>query len=344
MKICYLVGNMNSKHGGGRYAGDLVSAIKKAGHEVVVIEQKSGTLASLFSGAIKIRRHIKKCDIVHAIDGYPYAIVVAIANIGLNKKLIVTIQGTYAVAPLYNFIASPLLKWAYKRADKIIAISRYTRDEVLKKTHLSNIEVINHGIDFGKFYKIPIDSPEDFILSVGALKYRKGYHVSIPAFAEAKKELPDLKYKIIGSRSDRAYFNELKKLAAKSGAENGIEFISDITDRELIDIYQRAKLFILASVNEDHHFEGFGLVFLEAAAAGLPVIGTLGNGIEDAIKNGYNGFLVPQNNIETTARAIIRTLNNESLRKEMSVNSHTWARERDWNNVVLKYLKVYESY
>lgn len=341
MKICYLIENTDSKHGGGRYAGDLISAIKNTSCEVVVLEQKSKRLGGLILDAIKIRKHLKNCDIVHAIDGYPYAIVAAVANIGLNKKLIITVQGTYAVAPLYNFVAGTLLKWAYKRADKIIAISQYTQNEILKKANLSNIEVINPGIDFKKFYKIPVYSDEKFILSVGALKYRKGYHISIPAFALAKKELPDLKYKIVGSQKDTAYFDELKNLAAKNGVDKDIEFLSGVSDEALSDLYRRAKLFILTSVNENHHFEGFGLVFLEAAAAALPVIGTLGNGIEDAVKNNYNGILAPQNDIEKTAKAITDIIKNENLTKEMSLNSVAWAEDHDWGKVVLKYLKAY---
>ena len=343
MKICYLIENTDSKHGGGRYAGDLISAIKNTGCEVVVLEQKSKRLGGLILDAIKIRKHLKNCDIVHAIDGYPYAIVAAVANIGLNKKLIITVQGTYAVAPLYNFVAGTLLKWAYKRADKIIAISQYTQNEILKKANLSNIEVINPGIDFKKFYKIPVYSDEKFILSVGALKYRKGYHISIPAFALAKKELPDLKYKIVGSQKDVAYFKHLKDLAFENGVAGDVEFLSGVSDEALSDLYRRAKLFILTSVNENHHFEGFGLVFLEAAAAALPVIGTLGNGIEDAVKNNYNGILAPQNDIEKTAKAITDIIKNENLTKEMSLNSVAWAEDHDWDKVVLKYFRAYEK-
>ncbi len=341
MKICYLVDNIISKHGGGRYAGDLISAIKNSGCEVIVLEQKSKWLGGLILDAMKIRKHLKNCDIVHAIDGYPYAIVAAIANIGLGKKLIITAQGTYAVAPLYNFTFGTLLKWAYKRADKIIAISRYTQNEILKKVNLSNTEVINHGIDFDKFYKIPAESDEKFILGVGALKYRKGYHISIPAFAKAKKEIPGLKYKIVGNQKDAMYFSLLKKLATENRIADNVEFFSGIDDEALSDLYQRAKLFILTSVNENHHFEGFGLVFLEAAAAGLPVVGTLNNGIEDAVKNNYNGILAPQNDIEKTAHAIADIIKNENLIKEMSINSVAWAKDHDWGKVVLKYLKAY---
>ena len=352
MRICYLIDNINPRHGGGRYASDLILAVKKAGYNVVVLKEEDDGFegisvlkagGNLFLNAARVRKYLKDCDVIHAIDGYPYGIIAAIANKGLNKKLIITAQGTYAVAPLYSFGIGWLLKWAYRKADKIISISRYTKNEILKRVNLRNIEIINHGIDFEKFHKLPADSKENFILGVGFLKYRKGYHVSIPAFAEAKKELPDLKYKIIGSQKDTAYFDELKNLAVQHGVDKDIEFLTGLSDGKLSDFYRRAKLFILTSVNENHHFEGFGLVFLEAAAAGLPVIGTLGNGIEDAVKNDYNGFLVPQNDVRATTEAIIRILKSKNLRKEMSENSHVWAKDHDWSKVVIKYLNAYKN-
>ncbi len=294
--------------------------------------------------AIKARKYCKNCDVIHAIDGYPYGIVAALANIGLNKKLIITAQGTYAVAPLYGFGTGWLLRWAYKKADKIIAISQYTKREILKKVNLQNIEVINHGVYFDKFFKEPMESKEKFILSVGALKYRKGYHISIPAFAMAKKEIPDLKYKIAGNQNDVSYFNQLKKIATQFGVENSVEFLTDLNDQTLADLYSKAKLFILTSVNENHHFEGFGLVFLEAAAAGLPVIGTLDNGIEDAVKNNFNGVLISQNDTKAVAEALSKILKDERLCKEFSLNSFSWAKDHDWSKIFPKYIGVYKNF
>ena len=337
MKICYLVDNINIKHGGGRYANDLIFAVKKEGHNVIVLE------VNTILDAIKARKYCKNCDIIHAIDGYPYGVIAALTNIGLNKKLIITVQGTYAVAPLYSFGTGWLLRWAYKKADRIIAISQYTKKEILKKVNIQNIEVINHGVYFDNFFKKPVESKEKFILSIGALKYRKGYHISIPAFAMAKKEILDLKYKIVGNQNDTNYFDELKNLAMQHGVDKDIEFLSGLNDETLSELYCQAKLFILTSVNEGHHFEGFGLVFLEAAAAGLPVIGTLDNGIEDAVKNGYNGLLVPQNDDKATASAIVKIMRDEEMRNEFSHNSFEWAKDHDWNTVIKNYLNIYNK-
>ena len=337
MKICYLVDNMEPKHGGGRYAGDLIAAVKERGYDAGILEVNS------ILDAVKVRKYCKNCDIIHAIDGYPYGVVAALANFGLNKKIVITVQGTYAVAPLYRFGKAAFVKWAYRKADKIIAISRYTKREILKKINIQNIEVINHGVYFNEFYKEPMESEEKFILSVGGLKYRKGYHISIPAFALAKKEIPDLKYKIISGYKDEAYFDELKKIAMRCGVEKDIEFLSGLSDESRNNLYRKAKLFILTSVNENHHFEGFGLVFLEAAAAGLPVIGTLDNGIEDAVKNNFNGILVPQNDIKAAAEALLKILKDERWRKELSLNSFSWAKDNDWSKAGVKYVGVYQS-
>lgn len=355
MKICYLTDNINPKHGGGRYANDLMNVVKRSGYETVVLKLKEkddgfGGIpilkagSGLFAAAFKARKYFKNCDIIHALDGYPYGIIAALANFGLKKRLIITILGTHDIALLYSFPINILLKWAYKKANLIISISNYTKSEFLKKfAPKTEVIVVNPGIDFEKFYKVHEDSPENFILSVGALKFRKGYHISIPAFALAKREIPDLKYKIIGNQKDIEYFDELKNLSIQHGVDKNIEFLTGLSDGELSDFYRRAKLFILTSINENHHFEGFGIVFLEAAAAGLPVIGTLGNGIEDSVKNGYSGVLVSQNDIEATSGAIIKLLENESLRKELSLNALEWAKNHDWEKIISNYIKIYNK-
>ncbi|MEK7536891.1 MAG: glycosyltransferase family 4 protein [Patescibacteria group bacterium] len=351
MKIAYLINNLNSKNGWGRYASDLIYGVKKSGHEIVILKEEDDGLEGMpilrrgirvFTPAFKIKKLLKDCDIIHALDGYPYGVIGAIANTGLSKKLIITGVGTYAVEPLYNFRTSLLLKWAYKKANQIITISNFTKSEIIKKIRLENIKVINPGINFEKFYRPHIKTDEKFILSVGALKFRKGYHISIPAFVLAKKEIPDLKYKIVGNQGDKSYFGHLKKLVKDNNIGNDIGFLEEMGDEELKKLYQTAKLFVLTSINHNYHFEGFGLGFLEAAAAGLPVIGTLGNGIGDAVKNGYNGILIPQKNIEKTAEAILEIINSKKY-YQMSQASLEWAQSHNLNKTVDEYLKVYKE-
>jgi len=352
MRICYLIHNLNPKTGWGRYASDLIYGVENAGHEVIILKEEEDGFngvpilrrgIGMIKSSIRIRNYLKNCDIIHAMDVYPYGVSASIANTFINKKFLITALGTYSIAPFYNIRRSLFSKYACTFADMVVTISNFTKKELLKKIRVKRIKVINPGIDLEKFYQDHIDTGEKFILSVGSLKYRKGYHISIPAFVLAKKTIPNLKYKIVGSQNDHSYFRVLKRLVKKYDIENDVEFLDNITDKELTSLYQSAKLFILTSVNYNNRFEGFGIVFLEAVASGLPVLGTFGNGIEDAVKNNYNGLLVQQNNIEAASEAIINILSNSKKWEQMNKASYVWAKEHDISRTIDDYLSVYNS-
>ncbi|MBU1102260.1 glycosyltransferase family 4 protein [Patescibacteria group bacterium] len=346
MKICFLLSDFNFDGGGGRYARELVNGVRRAGHETIILTEQGGDLpilgrgAKVFISALKARKYFKKCDVIHALDIYPYGVIAYLANIFLDKKLIITAQGTYSVLPFYNLKIRWLARLACRQAHILTAISIFTKKKLLERIFPREVLLINHGVNLEKFYQPQAAHQGNFILGAGALKNRKGYHIAIPAFALAKKKIPDLQYFILGNqKDDPAYFEELKKLAVKNGVGDSVKFIAGISESELLKLYRDARLFILTSINIYLNFEGFGLVFLEAAAAGLPVIGTKDTGIEDAVSNNFNGILVPQNDIEATAQAIIKILTEPELWQKMSQHSYAWAKEHDWESVIKKYLE-----
>ena len=75
----------------------------------------------------------------------------------------------------------------------------------------------------------------------------------------------------------------------------------------------------------------------------MPVIGTLNSGIEDAVKNGFNGILIPQSDIKATTEALLKILWDEQLRKKLSFNSFSWAKDHDWNKICPRYIRAYQS-
>lgn len=352
MKIGYLTYDINPQAGWGRYSANLIFGIQKLGADIVILKELNDGLEgqvilkrgkSLFATVFKIRKYLADCDIIHALDGYPYGVMAALANLSLKKKLVITAVGTYAVEPLASFKTGLFLKWAYHRADKITAISHYTKEKILEKVGNLDIEVILPGLDYQRFYRPRLAFTEDYLLSVGALKERKGYHVSLSAFAGIKDKFPQLKYYIVGRQDETEYFNKLKEIVKENQLETRVRFLTNLTDEELADYYSQAKLFILTSVNQAEHFEGYGLVFLEAAASGLPVIGTTNNGISDVVQNGINGFLVPQNNVGATAQALQKILSNPELQNQFSQASFAWAKNNDVVKSVAGYFKLYEQ-
>ncbi len=359
MKILFLNKNLDIKAGTGRYGRDIVDNISKQKNiEVTVLtEKKSGHslekailrksyllrhFLNLFVNALKVRKYVKQCDIIHALDGYPYGVIAALANIGLNKKLIINGIGTYSVLPLDKSIKKNLLKWAYKRANKVLCISKFTKKQILKRIRLENTVIINHGVDHDKFHRTSKEVERKkgkMVLGVGALKLRKGYHISIPAIAEIKKRYKDIKYYIVGGKPPKKYLNLVKK----HRLEKNVKFFQNVADEDLIKLYYQADVFLLTPVTiNNNNFEGFGLVYLEAGACRKPVIGTYDCGAEDAIINGVTGLLVPQNDIKKTAKAVLKLLNNPELAQKLGKNGKKRARQMNWGNVLSNYLKIYK--
>ena len=350
--IVILTLDTDPKGGYGRYASELASGISQNGYDILFLKERgsgqSGVVClkrrfGMFLSAWKVRKYFRQADIVHALDVYPYGIIAWLGNIFLNRPLVLTLQGTYSITPFYN----PKTRWlachALQAAQYRIAISQFTKKSVQNITATEDIEVINHGIDLGRFERQRKSSDKKFILSVGALKPRKGYHIAIPAFALAKEKVPDLEYIIVGDQQDQSYYQKLRALVQELRIFEAVCFKSHITDQELADLYAQAYLFLLPSINYSHHIEGFGLVFLEAAAAGLPVIGTLGNGIEDAVHNGVNGLLVEQGDINQTAQAIVNIVGDPDRWQKMSAASYAWARQHDLSQVLARYDTVYRQ-
>ena len=108
--------------------------------------------------------------------------------------------------------------------------------------------------------------------------------------------------------------------------------------------YGAADVFALPSLHVGRKFEGFGLIYLEASASGLPVIGTLDSGAEDAIEHGGTGLLVPQSGVTgALADAIISLLRNPERASQMGAAGRDSVQNRTWDNAARQWLALYEG-
>src|SRR3989339_679758 len=193
MKVLLLTETTKPTSGWGRVVDELIKHYHAAGIETIILtEDGSGddgilknSLASLKSALInslKTRRYVKKCDIVHALDCYPYGLIAALATLGTKKRFVMTAIGTYAIMPLENPKLKPLMTWAYRRAAKIMSITNYTTQEISKRvSKLPPIQRVLLGVDANRFHfnDENIEAPVPFFLSVGALKKRRGNHFKL---------------------------------------------------------------------------------------------------------------------------------------------------------------------
>lgn len=355
MKILFLNHDLSPYTGAGRFFISLTSTLK---HLIPGLSIKVATSEDIISpnklklllNFPKVLKMARDCDVVHALDGWPYGFIGALCAKITSKKLIITAVGTGGVQPLYGGIKRRLLRWAYRRANRVVAVSRHTRDEILKVIPSLNIEVINHGVDSRKFQasgtghqslvssdQRPVSSDQSlvasrYILSVGAWKKRKGLEYSIAAFDIVKKKFPDLHYAILSNPPE-----EIKQKYRQ------VDFFSGLSEEKLAGLYKNAELFILLPQDDNKDIEGFGLAYLEAAAAGLPVIGAKNTSAEDAVLDGKNGFLVNGQDSEEAAAAMAKILNSPELRSEMSRQSIEFAKTMTWEKAAQSYKILYEN-
>lgn len=360
MKICYFTHNLRHDNGGGVLSARLCEGMQERGMEVIALTTVpsgksyerpllSGGTFTIFLRLREIREICKSVDIINALDAYPYGVLARVASLGLGKPLVITTVGTGSIAGLYLFPQKVLMKWAYHSATAITSISTFTKTEVLKMVKGITIGVISLGVDPARFTtsahaELPSAVRTPYILSVGSLRWRKGYKFSIQAFAHIAKEYPELSYVIVGKRFSEKEYAQMTALIERLDLVDRVHILDTIDDDLVIRaLYKNAYAFVLLSQNVRHDVEGFGLVFLEAAASGIPAIGAKDSGVVDAMDEGTTGFLVPPQDTEACAGALRKLLNNKALRNKMGEDALLYAKAHTWEVTMDAYRDLYRS-
>lgn len=168
----------------------------------------------------------------------------------------------------------------------------------------SSIQVSPPGVN-QVFFSVPRTEPTEGlrILSVAKLSQsvsRKNIDGVIRAVGLLSDSI-NITYTVVGDGDDRP---RLEKLATDLDLGSRITFLGSVDDDELLNCYSRADLFVLASKASAGDVEGFGIVYIEASAAGVPVICSLEGGATDAVQQGVNGLLIPESSPEAIANGI----------------------------------------
>jgi phosphatidylinositol alpha-1,6-mannosyltransferase len=120
----------------------------------------------------------------------------------------------------------------------------------------------------------------------------------------------------------------LRAEAARSGLR--VTFLGDVPDAELPAVYAGADVFALTSIQHGHSVEGFGLVYLEASAQGLPVVAHAVGGVAEAVAQDRTGLLVPPDRPEELTAAFARLLTDGALRERLGAEGRRWAGRTSW--------------
>jgi phosphatidylinositol alpha-1,6-mannosyltransferase len=162
------------------------------------------------------------------------------------------------------------------------------------------------------------------LLTVSRLVPRKGHARVLKAVSELQKEIPNLRYRILG---DGPELGEIIRLANDLGIYDLVRLSGRVTDTEIAEAYAEADVFVMPTVADEIDREGFGTVYLEAAAHGLPSIATKLPGVDEAVLDGETGILVPDGDIEALKAAILRLYHQPEERQRLGQTGQKRASE-----------------
>jgi phosphatidylinositol alpha-1,6-mannosyltransferase len=205
-------------------------------------------------------------------------------------------------------------KSALRRADRVLAISEYTRSELLKRNRLDPDDVTLLPCPLDPYWSVeaaPASPPSTppMLLTVGRLmrdEAYKGVDSVIQSLPAVVREFGPVDYRVVGDGDDVA---RLKELAHRLGVSQFVTFAGRVAEGELRGLYRNCSLFVMPSEKE-----GFGIVFLEAMAFAKPVIGGAHAGTPSVIDDERTGKLVSRLDIKGLSEAILRILNDDDLR------------------------------
>ncbi len=250
------------------------------------------------------------------------------------RRLVLTFHGS----EILKFADSPLRRRLTRRlishAARISTLSNYTQELLLSHFPEAAEKIfLTPGALRSDFAVVPpkpaTTKNKIVVLTVGRLHPRKGQLLTLQALQLLAPDVrARLEYWIVGGQSKSNYEDRLRTAAEDSGVT--VKFFGNIPDEELSDLYERADIFAMTSINHGHSIEGFGLVYLEAAAHGLPVVAHDVGGVSEAVIDGQTGLLVPPHRPAQLAAAFEKLIHDAPLRRRLGTAGRAWAARNCW--------------
>jgi phosphatidyl-myo-inositol dimannoside synthase len=234
--------------------------------------------------------------------------------------------------------------WALRCVDQVLACSHFSAGRFrLKYPSVRRLQVVPNGVDESCCTDPRSPRPGQrhprrllTVCTLSTAGRRKNVDGCIRAMALAGREL-DLEYHVVGDGSARP---ELEALAAQLNVADRVRFLGRVDDRTLRDEYASASLFVLVPRPRPGDVEGFGIVYIEAAAAGTPALGGKFGGATDAILDGQSGFFADDASPEAIAAAFRRFFTGQIRFDETVVRGQ--ALRHTWPTVLQAVERVYE--
>lgn len=283
-----------------------------------------------------IKKH--EIDVIHCGRCIPEGFIAYLIKSTLNIPYYCYIHGEDVENAATSRSFSWIVRRALKGADLLICNSENSKRVLLAHWDVNPelTTVITPGVDTNTFKPAPKSlelrakfswNERPVLLTVSRLELRKGHATLIEALVDIKVKIPDVLYAIIGGGPQKP---ELEKLVSELGLEDNVMFMSELSDRQMIECYQQSDIFVLPNRDIGRNIEGFGIVMIEAQACGVPVIGGNSGGTPETLIEGKTGYIVDCNTPQPLSDKVQFMLANPNKLREMKLNARAHSINYDW--------------
>jgi phosphatidylinositol alpha-1,6-mannosyltransferase len=252
------------------------------------------------------------------------------------KRLVLTFHGS----EILNFAKSPIRRWLAGRlirhAQRVSTLTTYTQELLLERfPHAADKIFLTPGALRSDFAVVPEAKARSkdkiIVLTVGRLHPRKGQMETLQALQMLPAEVRGrIEYWIVGGGRDKGNYEDRLRSLAASDTGLIVRFFGNIPDEELAKVYDSSDIFALTSVKHGDSVEGFGLVYLEAAAHALPIVAHRVGGVSEAVRDGVTGLLVTPERPAELAAAFEKLIHDVPLRRRLGEAGRIWAARNCW--------------
>jgi phosphatidylinositol alpha-mannosyltransferase len=227
---------------------------------------------------------------------------------------------------IYTAIA-PLLGPVWRRVDQRIAVSNAARFSVCSRMGNAPVLIVPNGADIDVFASAPkaVLPPGRRLLFVGRLEPRKGFPIAVRAFASLAHDYPDLRLIVVGDGADRTAVHELS-----AEVRERVHMLGKVSYEALPTYHQAADIFVSPATGQ----ESFGIVLVEAMAAGLPIVASDIPGYREVARDGVEGLLVAPADPAALAEGVRTLLDRPDLAKALSTRAVLRSKDFAWDNII----------
>lgn len=235
-------------------------------------------------------------------------------------------------------ILRPFIRWLWRDADALVAVSNGLRDYAFDTAPDLPIEVIPNAIELWTFTPPRQRRMEGTVslIFVGRFNAFKNVELLIEAMGRLKeKGIDNVELQLVGEGERRS---NLERLAVEKGLTKQVRFLGWVERKALVELYRRADVFVTATT-----WEGMPNTVLEAMACGLPVVGTRASGLTELVRDGVNGYLVDTHDVAELTTRLAELIDNPYERQRMGKESRKIAeQEFAWETIAEQYELIYQ--